>query len=476
MQRSTTPVTFAALALMLVLSGLDQTILSTALPTMMASLGGRELAPWVFSAYLLASTAVIPLYGKLADRLGVRPLLLASTTLFALGSLACAVAGSMPWLVAARALQGLGGGGLMTLTMLATAALYPMPERGRRMGLLGAAYGVSTLVGPLGGALLLQLASWHWAFLLNIPGTLLALWVLARADLGTPPRAAAPMDWTGAGLLAAALVLLLLATREGGGTVAGLHGWLLPAGSALVLLAAWAWVERRAADPVVPLDLFRRRPFVAVSLLSALSGVMLFATVVFVPLLLQQGLGLSPTASALSTLPLMLGITVAGQLAGRALRAGVPLGRIGSLAASGLTLGFAALAAVLHWVPSHGAGATQVGVALALAPVGLGLGLLFPLVSVVAQRSAPPQHLGVATAMPVMLRALGGALGVAVLGEFLHGHMAQAMAHGLHSPADALRALADGTASIALWAGAAAVLSLLVARWLPRPQPGLNPA
>ncbi len=392
------PVVFAMLALLLVLSGLDQTILSTALPTIVGELGGRDLAPWVFSAYLLASTAAIPVYGNLADRLGPRPVLLTSVALFAAGSLACALAGSMPALVAARALQGLGGGGLMTLTMLATAALYPLPERGRRMGALGAAYGLSTLVGPLGGALLLQAVPWTWAFWLNLPGTLLALAVLWRADIGQAHPRTAPMDWMGATLLAGALSSLLLATREG--------SWWL-AGVALVLGAAWWWIERRAADPVVPLSLFARRPFRISALLSVMLGTMLFAAVVFVPLFLQQGLGLTPVRAALATLPLMLGITVGGQLAGRALRGGVSLARVAGVASVGLKLGFVALAAVLHWLPPQGAETTAWAVALALLPAGLGLGLLFPLVSLVAQRSAPPAQLGVATATPVMLRAPG---------------------------------------------------------------------
>jgi len=483
--------------LLLVLSGLDQTILSTTLPHITALLGGRDLAPWVFSAYLLASTAVIPLYGKLADRIGTRPLLLTSTALFALGSLACAMAGSMPALVAARALQGLGGGGLMTLTMLATATLYPLlPERGRRMGLLGAAYGLSTLVGPLVGALLLAVLPWTWAFLMNIPCALLVLAVLVRADLGAARTHAAPLDWRGAALLAGGLMALLLATR---GEVESTHGspsgspnglqsgvpngslmsdmlktawptgiphWLPPALLTALLLVAWVIVERRAADPVVPLALFKRRPFALASLLSALSGVMLFAAVAFVPLFLQQGLGLSPLQSAMATLPLMLGVTIGGQVTGRVLRGGVAVARVAAIASLALKLGFASLAAVLSWLPAHGTAPTMLGVAFSSIPVGLGLGLTFPLVSVTAQRSAPPQHLGVATALPVMLRALGGALGVAALGELLRHHMAAAVSAGLHSSHDAMLALASGTARIAGCAAVTALAALVVSRGL----------
>lgn len=456
--------TYLTLVLMLVLSGLDQTILSTALPSIVAALHGRDLAPWVFSAYLMASTAVIPLYGKLADRYGVRALLLLATALFTLGSLACAWAAAMPQLVAARALQGLGGGGLMTLTMLAVATLYPPAERPRRMGLLGAAYGISTLVGPLAGGLLLEVAAWPWAFLINVPGAALALAVLWRSHFDAPRAPRHKLDLAGAVLLAAGLVALLLATRQAG---EGTAATILPdAGTAALcaalLLLAWAMVERRAEDPIVPLALFRRRAFAAAAGLSALSGVALFSAVVFLPLYLQQGLGMGATVSALHTLPLMLGITVGGQVSGRALRAGQPLRRVAGLAALGLAVGFALLALLLHRAHT-----LDGALAAALLPVGLALGLLFPLVTVVAQRSAPPEHIGIATATPVMLRALGGALGVAWLGDGLHRHMAQAMAAGLHSPAQAAQALAAGVGTVCAWAAGAGVLALAVSRALP---------
>ena len=345
----------------------------------------------------------------------------------------------------------------MTMTMLATAALYPLPERGRRMGALGAAYGRSTLIGPLGGALLLQALPWTWAFWLNLPGTLAALAVLWRADIGHAHPRPMPFDWLGAALLGGTLSSLLLATREG--------SWWL-GGLALTMAVGWWWVERRAADPVVPLSLFARRPFRVSALLSVLSGTMLFAAVVFVPLFLQQGLGLTPVRAALVTLPLMLGITAGGQLSGKALRGGSSLARVAAVSSVGLKLGFMALAAVLHWLPVRSTELTAWAVALALLPAGLGLGLLFPLVSVVAQRSAPPAHLGVATATPVMLRALGGALGVAALGELLRSHMAAEAAHGLHSQAQAMLALANGTARIAGVAAVVAVIAFAVLRGL----------
>jgi EmrB/QacA subfamily drug resistance transporter len=463
---------FAALALMLALSGLDQTVLSTALPTIVQSLHGQSLAPWVFSTYLMASTAVIPLYGKLADRAGVRPMLLVSTGLFTLGSIACALAPSMPLLVAARGLQGLGGGGLMTLAMLAVTSLYPPAERGRRMGLLGAVYSLSTLAGPLAGALLLQVASWHAAFWINVPCAALAWVVLRRRPFGAPHGPRHRLDAAGAVLLSAALVALLIATNHD----------LAPAtlaaavASGFGLLLAWVAVERRAVDPILPLALFRSLPFAGMSAIAAASGVLLFAAIVFLPLYLQRGLGFGPVGSALHMLPLMLGITVGAQFAGPALRGGASIRNLAVVATAAAALGFAGMAAVLDLAHE-----TAWAISLALAPLGLGLGVLFPLVTVVAQRSAPPARIGIATATPVMLRSLGGALGVALLGESLAQHIARAAAAGIGVQADAATAMAAGVATICWWCAATGLLALPATWALPQrssaaTQPPPNPS
>ena len=311
---------------------------------------------------------------------------------------------------------------------------------------------MSTLVGPLAGGLLVEVASWPWAFLLNVPGAVLALALLWRSGFVAPPPRGRRLDVAGALLLAAGLPLLLLATRRSGEADA------LAALGAVLLLGLWVWVERRAEDPVVPLGLFRRPAFASAAALSALSGVALFACVVFVPLYLQQGLHMGSTASALHTVPLMLGITVAGRLSGRALRAGQPVQRVARVAALGLVVGFSLLALLLRGAAGH-----DWALAAALLPVGLGLGLLFPVVTVVAQRSAPAEHIGIATAMPVMLRALGGALGVALLGEGLRHELAASV----HAPQDLGPALAGGVGVVCAWAAAAGLLAWVVSRALP---------
>ena len=405
----------SAFVAMLVLSALDQTILSTALPAIVQELHGQDRLSWVFSAYLMASTVAIPLYGRLADLHGAKPWLLVATGLFLAGSLSCGLAGSMTQLVAARAVQGAGGGGLMTLTMLGVAALVPVQRRSALQGLLGASYGLAVMFGPLVGGVLVQHLSWHWAFFINLPVALVALPAIALAMPATPPRPRQGVDMLGVVLLGAALVMLLLATRRGGGGVdAGLWGLGPMLAMGALLSVAFLVAQRRARHPMLPLSLFARPAFSAAALISASTGAALFSAVVFLPTYFQTALGLTPTASAWHLLPLMAGVTLAAIGSGRLLRAHGPLRRT-ALAACGLMLlGLVSLVAALRWAPGQ-----AVVLSACVLPLGLGLGLLFPIVTAVAQRSAPPQHLGVATSTPIMLRTLGGALGVSALGAWV---------------------------------------------------------
>lgn len=409
-------VAHALLLLLLVLSGLDQTLLSAALPTIVRELGGADRASWVFTAFLVASTVAIPVYGKLADRWGVRPLLLAAAALFISGEAACGAAPTIDALIAARAVQGLGGGGLMTLTLLAVSALSTPEERSVRLARVGGAYGLATMAGPLAGAFVTQHLSWRWAFFAALPVALAAAIGLARTPMGRPDGERRPLDGRGALLLAALLVCALLATRSralGADTAA-----LLAAGAA-ALLPVWIWSQRRAADPVVPLTLFARPGFGANAWLAASAGMSLFAAVVFVPMFLQGAQHLTPTASAAHLLPLMAGLLLASRRAGARLRRGAAPRTLAAAASVAMAGSLALLSALL-----------QVGVtspwamSAVLGPLGVGLGLAMPVMTIVSQRAAPAAQTGVATALPMMLRALGGAVGVALLGEYLARHLA----------------------------------------------------
>jgi len=471
---------FAMLVLTLVLAALDQTILSTALPVIARELRGGWPLAWVFSAYLLAATVVIALYGRLADVLGKKPMLLLAIGLFLAGSLACGASQDLRQLVLARALQGAGGGGLMTLTMLTVPDLFAPEQRGRYQALLGAAYGVSTMFGPLLGGALVEHLSWHWAFWMNVPPAALAWGVLASTlpSKPTPAQASASagqqrarIDWLGAGLLTATLVLLLLATQHGHLDLPErVSLWLLLALGATFALA-FVWRQHRAAHPLLPLSLFARPAYAAVSFIGMASGVALYAAVVFLPQYLQIGLHLSPTGSAWHLLPLMAGITVAALTSGKLLRAQRPVVSMARTACALMVLSFGLIVGVLRWLPGE-----PLALSAALLPLGLGLGLLFPIVTVVAQRVSPAQHMGIATAAPIMLRSLGGAAGVALLAALLthliHRELATVGALAHRGAADAVTAaLGHGLQSVFGCAAVAALLALVASGWLVQTRP-----
>jgi EmrB/QacA subfamily drug resistance transporter len=412
--RSSSSLLLATFMLILVLGALDQTILGTALPVIVRDLPGEGQASWVFSSYLIAATVVIPLYGKAADVYGRKPMLLTAVTLFLIGSLLCGFSQTMDLLVMARAVQGAGAGGLMTLTMLGLVDLYPADTRPKYQGLLAASYGLATMFGPLIGGALVQTLSWRWAFFINVPGAAIAIAILAMRFPRSSTQSATGIDFLGASLLAAGLACTLLTTRYDPNATTNIISTPILIALSAVLLLAFLFVEARAKNPILPLTLFTNPVFSAATLVSLVSGVGLFAAVVFLPLYLQTALRETPLASALHLFPLMLGITLSAVIGGRALRAS---GRIRGTAMVGgglLIFGFCGIALFFRYF------ATEPNVlSLFTLPMGLGIGLLLPLVTVISQRTAPPQHIGIGTATPIMLRSLGGAIGVAIIGYFL---------------------------------------------------------
>jgi EmrB/QacA subfamily drug resistance transporter len=456
----TTRTVFWSFVAMLVLAALDQTILSTALPAIARELQERDRLSWLFSAYLMAATVAIPLYGRLADMHGSRPLLLLSVALFLLGSAACGFSARLDQLIVARAIQGAGGGGLLTLTLLAVAELVPPQRRGPLQGLLGASYGVATMFGPLIGATLVEHLSWRWAFFINMPVAAAAWAVIALGLPRRPPRAAQRVDAVGVLVLAAALVSLLLATRHG-----AMNLPLLVVGAALAAL--FLWTQQRTRWPILPLALFSRPAFSAAAALSAISGVALFSVVVFLPTYLQTVLLLTPTASAWHLLPLMAGITFAAVASGRRLRRNPPV-RSWALGACALVvLSGLALAAVFRMAPTE-----SLAFSAGVLPMGLGIGTLFPLITMVSQRSAPAGHMGVATSTPIMLRSLGGALGVSALAALLGQGMAGPMGT-LHAAYGT--AYADAAQAVYLAVAAMGLMAAWATVWLPARPPALVP-
>ncbi len=298
------PLLLAALMLVMFLAALDQTIVSTALPTIVSDLGGLRWLSWVVTAYLLASTVVVPLYGKFGDLYGRKRVLQIAIGLFLLGSALCGLAQNMTQLIIFRALQGLGGGGLMVVAMAAIGDVIPPAERGRYQGLFGGEFGLATVVGPLVGGFLVEQLSWHWIFFINLPLGVVAVAVIGSVFQTQVAPVKHQIDYIGAVFLTIALGALVLLTSLGGSQVP----WASLDVLCLVLftvigLVGFVHEQRRAAEPILPLHLFRHRTFVLAGLIGLIVGMSLFGSVTFLPLYMQVVKDASPTSAGLQMLP-----------------------------------------------------------------------------------------------------------------------------------------------------------------------------
>src|SRR5919199_3832599 len=396
----------SGLMLVMLLASLDQTIVSTALPTIVSELGGLEHLSWVVTAYLLAVTVVTPLYGKLGDLYGRKVVLQVALGLFLLGSALCGLAQGMSELIAFRAIQGLGGGGLMVSAQAAIGDVVPPRERGKWSGLFGAVFGVSSVAGPLIGGFLTSNVSWRWIFYVNLPLGIVALGVLAVTLPGRRERVERAIDYAGTVLLAVALSALVLAT------------------------ALFVAAERRAREPVLPPALFGNRVFSVTSAVGLVVGFALFGALTFLPLFQQVVRGDSPTQSGLQLLPVMGGLLftsiVSGQVITRTGRyrwfpiAGTAVGILGLLLLARLDRGTSpGLAAVYMLV------------------LGMGLGMVMQVLVLAVQNSVAYEQLGVATSGATLFRSIGGSLGTAVLGAVFSNRLADALAGDLPPGASA---------------------------------------
>src|SRR5262249_42761519 len=289
---------FGALLLVLLLAALDQTIVSTALPTIVGDLGGLQHLSWVVTAYLLASTISGPLYGKLGDLYGRKKVLQTAIVIFLVGSALCGISQNMAELIAFRALQGLGGGGLLVTTIAVIGDIIPPRERGRYQGFFGAVFGVSTIIGPLLGGFFVDNLSWRWIFYVNLPIGALALFVIATVFHARPERVEHAVDYLGAALLAGSLTCIVLFTSLGGSTFAwGSTEIAVLIVLGVVLLVGFLFAERSAKEPILPLELFRNRIFSVCSGIGFIIGLALFGSVTYLPVFLQIVKGRSPTSS-----------------------------------------------------------------------------------------------------------------------------------------------------------------------------------
>lgn len=416
--------------LSLFLAAMEATVVATAMPTIVGQLGGLATYSWVFAAYMLASTVTVPVYGKLSDIYGRRPVHAAAMGLFLFGSLLCGLATSMSQLVAFRAVQGLGAGGVLSLAFIIVGAMFGLEQRARMQGYFASVWAVASIVGPLLGGFLVDRVSWRWVFYINVPFGLVAatlIWTLWKDE--APSRGlAAPVDVLGAGLLTAGMTALLLGLFE----LEGPAGWPL-LGAALVVLAALVPVERRAADPVLPLPLFRDRLFAAACGHGLLSGCALFGSLAFVPLYVQAVLGTSATVAGATLTPLTLGWVLASIVGSRMLLR-VSYRALALVGMSLLTLGALQVVRIIS-------AASLPGFIIGLTLMGIGMGLSVPALLIAVQSTVARRMLGTATATVQFSRSVGGVVGVSVMGAVLSLRLAKALAAAGADPAAAGRLL-----------------------------------
>jgi EmrB/QacA subfamily drug resistance transporter len=403
----------AAMMLSLFLASIEMTVVATAMPTIVAHLGGLSIYAWVFSAYMLASTTVIPIFGKLSDIYGRRPVYLGAMTVFLIGSVLCGEARTMKQLVLFRALQGLGAGGLLPLAFTIIGDIFTFEQRAKIQGLFAGVWGVSSVIGPLLGGFLVDHASWRWVFYLNIGPGLIAAAMMVLAWRDVSPRSSGRVDFIGAGLLSGGIVSLLLAMFELNST----SGWRQAVFWTLLIVSIFAFsmlllVERRVRNPILPLSLFRDRLFSTATGHGFFSGFALFGSASFIPFFVESVLGTSATAAGAALTPQVMGWVIASIVGSRLLLhfSYRSLARIGmTLLVGGSSMMVLQISTTMsYWV-----------LAVSVALMGIGMGLSVPPFLIAVQSSVPRQSLGIATATLQFSRNIGGAIGVSIMGVIL---------------------------------------------------------
>ena len=411
-------IVFGGLVLAMMLAALDSTIVSTALPTIVGELGGLTQLAWVVTAYLLGQTVVTPIYGKLGDLYGRKGVLQSAIVLFLVGSMLCGIAQSMTQLILFRALQGMGGGGLMVTTQAVVGDIVPARERGRYQGIFGAVFGVSSVAGPLLGGYFTSHLSWRWIFFINLPLGLIALAVIATALPSRVGRLRHRIDYAGSALLAIGLSALILAADFG----ATPNAWGSPVllslvGVTVAAFGAFLFVERRAAEPVLPLRLFSNRTFAITTAVGFIIGVSLFGALTYLPIFLQVVKGESPTASGLQMIPMMAGMLVSSIASGHRIS---HTGRYKRYPIAGTAIASVAL----FLMSTMDAGTSIVTASGIMALLGLGLGMVMQVLLLAAQNAVDYGDLGVATSGASLFRLAGGSIGTAVLGAIFSSRLA----------------------------------------------------
>ncbi|MFQ5658493.1 MAG: MDR family MFS transporter [Candidatus Methylomirabilales bacterium] len=392
------------------LAAMESTVVATAMPTVVASLGGLDVYSWVFSSYLLTSTVTVPLWGKFSDLYGRRPFYLVGISLFLLGSVACGLSQTMTQLILFRGLQGLGAGAVLPLGLTIIGDIYPLEARARMQGLFSGVWGVASILGPFLGGLLTDHFSWRWVFFVNVPVGIIAFFIIGRF-LREPVRdrsGSGAVDFLGGAVLMVAIVVLLLGVMD-----SGVNGqWRLGLlAAALVGFVVFSQIERRAEDPMIPPDLFRNRIFLASFVTGLLVGMAMFGAISFIPLFVQAILGTDATAAGSVLTPFMLAWVTCSIFGARLLlhlrvRAIILTGGVA------LSVGFLLLTRL-------GIGSARPEVMVGMTIAGAGMGLIMAPLLIAVQTTVPKSQLGVATSVTMLSRTVGGAIGVGLLGAVM---------------------------------------------------------
>ncbi|MFC1466924.1 MAG: MDR family MFS transporter [Candidatus Brachytrichaceae bacterium NZ_4S206] len=479
MQRPHVVAVTAAIMLSLFLASMEVTIVGTAMPTIVSQLGGLAVYSWVFSAYLLASTTTVPIYGKLSDLFGRRPVYFFSIALFLIGSLLAGSATSMTQLILARAVQGLGAGGILPLAFTIIGDMFSLERRAKIQGLFSSVWGISSIIGPLIGGFLVERVGWQWVFYINVfPGLIAAaLFGFGWREVQTRSRQTVRVDFAGAALLSAGIVLLLLGLFDLGSP----QGMLLVGASAIVF-ALLVIVERRAADPILPVALFRDRLFLVSCVHGVLVGMAIFGSASYVPLFAQTILRATATAAGATLTPQMLSWVVTSIICSRLLL------RMSyrTLAVFGMAMAVIGAALVLMAGIARSAPPLLIGMGL----TGAGMGFSIPAFTIAVQSAVRRDKLGTATSTLTFSRNIGGTLGVSIMGVILSAGLAATLAASgatsLGVSVDALlergtdqgaavltdpaltSALAQALQGVFLFSLVTAIVGLLVTTWAPR--------